>query len=129
MRVVSVVVLVAMIASFLGHRAKMGTKLEITSKESVNYSGSATESEAKSLGELLKTIGFFDNTSEKDVLLHKESNAVTEVSFVVKNGWDDAEIVSAFTTIGQEVAKTMGKPLVVRMLDEQLNKKKEIRID
>jgi len=107
----------------------MGTKYAATEKENVNYSGSATLQDAKALGEVLKKVGFFDNTKGKDVLLHTDQTG-TAISFVVGHGWDDQEIVAWFKQFGEMVAQDLKVThLKIMLIDDNLNTKKEIPIN
>lgn len=107
----------------------MGTKFPVSEVESVNYSGQATEDDARKLGEVLKAQGVFTGKKEADVLLKKDEKEGTVVSFV--GNWDlnDQSIVSAFKQIGEAIAQGgLGKPLTLRFLDTRLNKRGEIPI-
>jgi hypothetical protein len=113
---------------WLGHKSTMGTKYAVTEKESVYYSGSANEQEAKTFGEDLKTWGYFDNSKTKDVLLHIEPTG-TVISFVVGQGWDSEEIFTALKQIGPTWAQDLkADHLKIRLIDDHLNTLKEIPI-
>jgi len=114
---------------YLGRSSMMGTKLAVTEKESVNYSGSATEADAKVVGEVLKEIKYFNNETEKDVLLKKDEKAGTVVSFVVVRDWNDEKTVADFKWIGETLAEKIGKPLVIKLIDPTLNTKNEFRLE
>jgi len=128
--VLGVLVFVAGLMAFIGHKVKMGTKYAATPKESINYSGTATEADAKGLGEELKEIGYFGGDTGKDVLLHKEATG-TVISFVVgADKWNDETVVAGFRSIGEKVASTVGGDSVsVELLDDNLNKQKAFSID
>lgn len=51
---VTVVVILLSVLAWIGRKSKLGTKLQITTQESVNYSGTVTEQEAQSLGRVLQ---------------------------------------------------------------------------
>jgi undecaprenyl pyrophosphate synthase len=107
----------------------MGTKYAVDEKESVNYSGSATAQDAKTLGEALKQWGYFDNSKTKDVLLHTDQ-AGTTISFVLGHGWDDEEILTAFKQVGPVLAEDLkANHITIRLIDDHLNTKKEIPIN
>ncbi|TWT91256.1 hypothetical protein [Stieleria varia] len=107
----------------------IGTRHKITDKESVNYSGDATEADADSLGKMLVDMGYFDNQNEKDVLLRKDTDG-TSISFVVQDGvWDDPNVVSAFESVGRQVAQSLGgPPLNVDLIDDSINLMKRMVI-
>lgn len=107
----------------------MGTKYSVDEKDSVNYSGSATVQDAKTLGEDLKQWGYFDNSKAKDVLLHTDQTG-TVISFVLGHGWDDNEILTAFKEVGPMLAEHLKSDHVkIRLIDDHLNTKKEIQIN
>jgi hypothetical protein len=110
-------------------REKMGTRFSHNDKEAVNYTGTATEDDARKLAVVLQEEGFFDGTAEKDVLLNR-SDKGTVISFVVKDGvWDDASYVRLFEGIGESAAGALGGlPLSLKLTDEKLNDKHEIVI-
>lgn len=122
------VVLVGVI--WLGQRSIMGTRLEIIGEQAVNYSGTATEQDARSLGNALKEIGYFDGKRPVDVLLSKGEGG-TAISFIVNQGvWNDAETVENFRTITAALAPSVGGlPVTLRLMDEHLNTEKEVRVE
>ena len=114
---------------FLGQKTMMGKRYKVSEMESVNYSGKASEDDAKKLGEILKENGYFGGTREMDVLLKKDDDG-TVLSFVLNERWTDQEIVAGFREVGAEIAnKGFGKPLTIRLIDTRLNKKNEIKIE
>jgi hypothetical protein len=114
---------------WLGHQSMMGKKYAVTDKEAVNYSGNATAEDAKTLGNDLKSWGYFDNSKNKDVLLHTDQTG-TVISFVLGRGWDDEEIVTAFKQVGGTFAQDLkADHLKIRLIDDHLNTKKEIPIN
>lgn len=109
---------------------KMGKKLAINDLEAVHYSGTATEAEAKAVGEALKTYGFFDHSKEKDVLLNKSKDG-TKVQFVLVDGkWDEADVVTEFETgLASAIAPAVGGvPFTIVLGDDKLNEKKALKI-
>lgn len=127
----AVVILMLAVAGMIwfGRAQIMGTKLPITDKEAVHYSGTATEQEARALGEFLKSAGFFNGESERDVLLNKGEEG-TVVSFVVESGkWNDPDIVADFESVGRLCAPSVGgPPITVKLLDNHLNTEKTLPI-
>src|SRR5688572_18704423 len=112
---------------FIGRNATLGTKFEYSEKESVYYAGDATEAQAKSAGDVLKEVGYFAGTEERDILVRKE-NGKTTVSFVIKDDadWDRPDVLADFRTMGHRLATVVGgPPLTIRLVDGQLNTKKE----
>jgi hypothetical protein len=115
--------------SWWSHRSTLGTVVKINDKEAVNYSGDATESQARDLGKALTIEGYFDEGSEKDVLL-KIKDQEKFVSFVVQDGkWDDENIRESFIAVGEFVAPAIGGlPLTIRLIDGQLKTHYEVAI-
>lgn len=105
-----------------------GTKLTIGTKDEVYYAGTATQAEAKALGDSLKAIGFFQDRGVS-VQLRKGSGP-TIIGFVVKDGaWDNAQNVQIFQTIVQTVAPSVGGlPVKLRLLNSYGWTKKEVDV-
>ncbi len=99
-------------------------KTIVGSNDEIYYLGSATEAEAKALGEALKTAGFFIGKGFT-VLLYKGGG--TSLSFVVKEGfWDNPAGVADFERIvRQSAASVGGLPVKLRLLNPGLEMKKE----
>ena len=128
-KILAVVAIIVMALIFLGQKTMMGKRYKVSEMESVNYSGKASEDDAKKLGEILKENGYFGGTREMDVLLKKDDDG-TVLSFVLNERWTDQEIVAGFREVGAEIAnKGFGKPLTIRLIDTRLNKKNEIKIE
>jgi hypothetical protein len=103
-------------------------KINYSPVEDIRYSGQANQNDARKLGDLLKQEGYFTGQHPKTVLLAKDG-AGTTVTFVVgKDAWDDPSIVAVFRHIGDDLATNLGKPLTVRLCDQELTVKKEIPI-
>jgi hypothetical protein len=102
--------------------------LTVGANDVIGYSGTATEQEAKALGEQLKSIGYLQDHGTT-VLLSKGAGG-TVVGFVVKDGsWNDEDTVAKFEENGHSVAPSVGGvPIKVRMLNTVLRKQKEIPI-
>ena len=127
-KVIAVIAILIFAMIYFGQKIIMGKKYKVSEKESINYSGNATEDEAKKLGEMLKKMGLLTGARDADVLLKKDDKEGTVISFVV-NSTDEA-VVADFRMIGEAAAKEgFGKPLTVKLLDDHLNTKKEIKIE
>jgi hypothetical protein len=102
--------------------------LTVGTNDQIGYSGTATEQEAKALGEELKSINYLQGHATT-VLLSKGPGG-TVVSFVVQDGsWNDEDTVAKFGEIGGSIAPSVGGvPIKVRMLNTVLRKQKEIPI-
>jgi hypothetical protein len=90
----------------------------------IYYYGSATEAEAKDLGQALQAAGFFKQ--DATVLLSKGDG--TTLSFVVQEGlWDDPAFVANFEQKIRPAASTVGLfPIKLRFLNNQMETKKEV---
>ncbi len=114
---------------FVGRKQMMGQRYEVTAIESVNYSGSATEEDAKKLGEVLTSQGYFNGKGAKNVLLMKDENGVV-ISFILNTRWDDPKVVSALRNMAVAAAQEgIGNPVTLKLLDDNLNTKNEIVIE
>lgn len=105
------------------------TRVRISEKEGVMYSGTATEEEAKALGKALQEAGYFMGSHHIDATLRKGPQG-TIVSFIGQaEVWSTPEAAEEFTTIGQAIAPSIGgKPIKLHLLDMQLKLLKEIEI-
>ncbi len=128
--IAGIVIGVIVVIIWIRHIQLMGTRLVITGKEAVNYSGAATEAQARALGEALTRIEYFGNGNEIDVLLNKSETGVT-LSFVVSpEGYTDPLYETQFRSIAEQVAYTVGGvPINVRLLSSNLNTKKEFKVE
>jgi rhomboid protease GluP len=104
----------------------LSNRVKVANDDFVYYSGSATKSEAESLGKALADVGFF--VAPNAIALLSKSSAGTEVSFMVKDGaWDDPEITPAIQQIGHKIAGSVGgTPLTIHLLDKAMVNKKDI---
>ncbi|HMG86646.1 MAG TPA: hypothetical protein VK574_13025 [Terracidiphilus sp.] len=100
-------------------------KVAADRKDSVYYLGAATETDAQSLGEALKTAGFFQGNGS-DVFLSKHADG-TMISFVVNDGvWDNPSSVKGFEDLARKVAPAAGgTPLKLRLMSTALVVKKD----
>lgn len=131
-RILMVVALAVAAFLYFGRQGRIGTRFEISKNEAVFYSGKAKEQDARTLGDLLTRAGFFMGEGTRDVLLRKDDDGTTIVSFVVKDGaWDEADKVAIFRLIGTSLVSnfTDGQPLLVRLVDGHLSTKKELQIE
>jgi len=94
----------------------------------VYYLGSATESDAKALGQALRDAGYLQDLGVS-VALEKEDGATT-IGFVVGDGvWKQPDAVTAFENLARKVAPSVGGPPVrVRLLNAQMEIEKEATI-
>lgn len=104
------------------------SKVVIGSKDIVEYSGSATKSDATALGQALKKEGYFQDRGVS-VLLSKSATGAT-ISFVVK---DDVpshpEMVYLYETVGFDVAPSIGAlPIKLQFVSSRRDVLKEFTI-
>lgn len=119
-----VAIVVAISVYFYGH----GKKVTFGTDEEVFYKEGATEADARTVGEALKSFGYFDGQGGKSVQLVK-SGELLVVRFVVKDGaWNNASDVNAFQRICVSLAKgaLQGRAMEARMCDDQVNDKKTL---
>jgi len=100
----------------------------IGTKDDIQYSGLATEKEARALGQALKAEGYLTDRGVT-VLLSRGADGVV-VSFVVQQGvWDDAKSVAGFKQVSGAAAPAVGGlPVKVRLVDSSLDVKKEVTV-
>jgi hypothetical protein len=96
----------------------------------VYYARGATRDDAQRFGDALETEGYFDGTTPADVLISGNQGA-REISFFAGGGvWEDQSYVEAVRAMAERIAPAIGgKPLTVRILDENLNEKKRLKIE
>lgn len=128
--IAAIVIAVVVGIVWIRHVQLMGTRLVISGNEAVNYSGTATEAQARALGEALTRVGYFGNGNEIDVLFNK-SDSETTLSFVVSTeGYTDPVYEAQFRFITEHVAYAIGGvPINVRLLSSNLNTKKEFKVE
>ena len=129
-KIIAVIAILVVVMIYFGQKIMMGTKYKVSDKESVNYSGTVTEDEAKKLGDVLKAAGWFNGSKEVDVLFKKDEKEGTVVSFVLNSKWSDEEVVGVFRQFGERIiAAGLGKPVTIRLLDDHLNTKNEFKME
>jgi hypothetical protein len=113
------------------------TRMELTvgreavgDHDEIYYLGSATESAAKSLGDVLRSLGYFGDSQAASVFLAKERDGPT-ISFVVgDSGLENPTNVNAFARIVRDASKAVGGlPIKLRLIDDRLEVKKELMVN
>jgi hypothetical protein len=101
------------------YKFEHGPKVVFGSRDEVYYMGAATQTEAQSLGNVLKSNGYFLDKGVT-VLLDKTAGG-TVLSFVVKEGiWDKPDMVASFDEMGREIAPSVGGfPIEVHLIDKK----------
>ncbi|HEY1242900.1 MAG TPA: hypothetical protein VGF16_20200 [Bryobacteraceae bacterium] len=99
-------------------------KVIVGARDTVYYLGSATESEAKALGQALRDVGYLQDLG---VTVEVSRDNGTVLGFVVSNGvWDRPEAVASFQNLAQRVAASVGGlPVAVRLLSPQMEVMKQ----
>lgn len=89
----------------------------IGTKDQVEYSGTATQSDATALGNALKTAGYFQDRGVTVVLT--KGTGGTVIGFVVQDGvWNQTGSLSQFDEVAREVASSVGGlPVQVQLLN------------
>jgi hypothetical protein len=104
----------------------VGTKkVTIGTKDEVRYSGTATEAEAKALGDSLKSQGYLGDKGVT-VVLAKGSDG-TAVGFVVQDGaWDNDDNYAVFEHMVRLAGSTVGGfPIKLQYMNSKLEVKKD----
>jgi hypothetical protein len=111
--------------SFRGPRETM-SKVTIGANDTVYFTHSATEQDARALGRALQLSGFFHN-GQTSVMLSK-GTAGTVISYVVNNNaWTHADTILGFEEITRRAAQSIGGyPVEVRLCDIKWNLQKEL---
>jgi hypothetical protein len=97
-------------------------------RDTIYYYGSATEEDARMLGQSLRTAGALRDTGMTVVLAKGD---VTTLSFVVhQSPWERPEAVNAFETLTRQVAPVVGGlPVKLRFLDTTGRSRKEVSVE
>ena len=105
-----------------------GKRLVVGTKDEIYYSGTATEAEAKSLGQGLLDDHYFTDKGYSVGLIKNSSG--TTVSFVVADKtWDNAQMVEAFKTIVRDNASHVGGlPIKLKLMNTETDVKKEVDV-
>jgi hypothetical protein len=105
------IVLLLLVMSGLTACTNYGKKVEVAgTKGEVYYKGDGVlESDAKRLGDYLKEVGFFDNTTKKTAQLIKAKDAGFDVHFVVDQTKlkTTANVEEGFVAVGALISKNV----------------------
>lgn len=102
-----------------------GTKLTVGTNDELFYSGTATESEARALGQQLQEIKFFTDRGVSVKFARDPGGTV--LGFVVNEGvWDDPDMLKSFEEVVRQLAPTIGGlPINIQLMDVAGEVKKE----
>ncbi len=94
----------------------------------VQFSGQATEQQARELGAALQAQHFFSGGGT--VVLLSKSPAGTSVSFTLQQGaWDKPGVIKEVQALGRKIAPSLGGlPLKVEIIDDNFITRKELLI-
>ena len=130
-RTILVAAILVAVMIFWGQHLIRGTAYKVSDKETLYYSGDATEADAKAVAEVLKQAGYFNGKEAAEVLFKKDAKEGRILSFMMPDGaWDNAEQQEGVKELGRLAAPAMGgKPVTVRIVDRQMNTKKEMKVE
>jgi hypothetical protein len=102
-------------------------RVAIGTRDEVYYFGSATAEDAQSLGQSLKSIGFFTDAGATAAISKGDETAIW---FVTNEGyWDNPNAVAAFESVARQAAASVGGlPVQVRLLNAQMEVKKLLAV-
>jgi len=111
-----------------GHIKKLTVgRILVGTKDEVYYFGSATQEDAQSLGQSLQAIGFFADIGSSVAVSKGDGTAIW---FVTNEGfWDNPEAIAGFERVARQAAASVGGlPIQVRLLNAEMETKKEMTI-
>jgi hypothetical protein len=102
-------------------------KAIIGARDALYYLGSATEDDARALGQALRDAGYLDDLGVSVVVSKGDGTAI---GFVVGEGvWERPEAVEGFQRLARRVAASIGGlPIQVRLLNAEMEIKKEAAV-
>jgi len=103
-------------------------KATIGARDTIYYFGSATEADAKALGQALQAAGYFEDLGVTVMLL---KDGGTAVSFVVQEGlWERPETAAALEGLVRRAATSIGGlPIELRLLDPRMEIRERVEIE
>jgi hypothetical protein len=102
-------------------------KAIIGARDAVYYFGSATEGDARALGQALRDAGYLADLGVSVVVSKGDGAAI---GFVVGDGvWERPEAVAGFERLARRVAPSIGGlPIRVKLLNAEMETKKEMAV-
>jgi len=109
------------------HRKMTVGKAMVGAKDIVYYFGDATPVDARTLGEALRSAGYFADRGATVALLKGEG---TVISFVVQDGlWDQPAVTATLDRLVRQIAPSIGGlPVELRLLDGNMDIKQSITV-
>jgi hypothetical protein len=91
--------------------------------EKLYYAEGATEADARSLGQYLQKLTFFNGTRRATVRLTRKDGTWVVAIVLKDNSWNDPETVESFRVVKQLVAREAfpGQPVKLQLCDRNLN--------
>jgi hypothetical protein len=109
-------------------RKKMNVgKATIGTKDVVYYFGDATDADARTLGEALRSAGYFADKGVTVALLKGEG---TVISFVVQEGlWEQPAVFAALDRLVRQIAPSVGGlPVELRLLNRDMDIRQKVTV-
>jgi hypothetical protein len=102
-------------------------KATIGVRDVIYYLGSATEGDARALGQALRNAGYLDDLGVSVVVSKGDGAAI---GFVVGEGvWERREAVAGFERLARQVAPSIGGlPIRVKLLNAEMETKQEAAV-
>lgn len=102
-------------------------KAIIGTRDAIYYLGSATEDDAKALGQALREAGYLADLGASAVVSKGDGTAI---GFVVNEGvWERPEAVAGFERLVRRAAASVGGlPIKLRLLNSEMETKKEAAV-
>jgi membrane associated rhomboid family serine protease len=102
-----------------------GKSLTIGTHDIIVYSGTATDKDARQLGQALTTMGFLRDRGA--FVLYSRGQGGSVVSLIVKDGaWQDPKLTVAFNLLGRMISRVTSPPLRLRLLNKGRELKREL---
>lgn len=102
-------------------------KAMVGARDAIYYLGSATEGDAKALGQALREAGYLEDRGVS-VVVSKGGGAA--IGFVVGEGvWERPDAIAGFERLARRVAASIGGlPVQVRLLNSEMETKEEVAV-
>lgn len=114
-------------AGWTVHKSVVVGKVTVGAKDVIYYLDSATENDAKALGQALRDAGYLQDLGVSVVISKGDA---PWIGFVVGDGvWNRQDAAVGFENLARKVAPSIGPlPLQLRLLDAQMELRKQIEI-
>ncbi len=100
-------------------------QVTIGQRDMIWYSDPATLSDAQSLGDAFRKIGFFHDVGALAIL--SKQNGGFDISIVVKDGaWDNLNVTTSFRKLAQQLSQRLNQPVRIHLIDRSATVRKDI---